>query len=465
MSKQTRPWLWVCAVPVLIEACINAPIVGLGGVSDPEDDGTADAGSDAGGVEPPALETVEFDNSGSVDPFAMKGDAVEAAGGNRTVEEAVGSIPLDNSSGSGGAAPMNDGGDPNGGGGSGGLTDAGALPCPSTLVSAPPATSSHGLTYDARKKLVLLVAGSTGPGGGFSQLHAFDTSRRSWARIDSTGPAPSARAVPGFAYDYVTGRSVLFGGTGEPGTPRDVWEWDWDQCQWLDRTPAVLPAEWPSFRWAPGMVYDYATERVIITTGIQNPTYQWETDPADASVYEWDSARGGFTVRPPLGTPPFDRGAAVVVSDPNRQLVYLFSGLRENESPSGTGDTSLYVWDGNRGTWSQRQPSPAPSPREFTPAYFDIAADRLVTVGGLWYGWLWTPEYWQYDPDGDAWTLVSQGEIYNRFWSPIAYDEENAVAIQFGGYFADPVYYGLGPTGPASDTRSFTGSTVTQLIP
>jgi hypothetical protein len=456
MNEQHHGAIVLAGVLALLEACINAPLVGLGALSDPEEDGAADAGADAAIIAP------GDPNTG--DPLSGQGGGLGGSAGPRISEGPVDAILVQNAGGSAGAPPIDEG-DMNDSGGSSTVADAGALPCPSTVVSSPAATNSHGLIYDARRKLVLLVAGSDGPGAGFSQLHAFDTSRQRWARIDATGPAPSARAVPGFAYDPTTGRSVLFGGTGEPGTPRDLWEWDWDQCQWVDRTPAALPPEWPSFRWAPGMVYDYATQHVIITTGIQNPTYQWETDPADATVYEWDSARGAFNVRPPAGTPPFDRGAAVVVSDPHRQLVYLFSGLRENESPSGTGDTTLYVWDGKAGSWSQRQPSPAPSAREFTPAYFDIGADRLVMTGGLWYGWLWTPEYWQYDPDANAWALLNQGSIYNRFWSPIAYDEENAIAIQFGGFLADPVYYGAGPSGPVGDTRSFAGASVTPLIP
>lgn len=336
--------------------------------------------------------------------------------------------------------------------------------CPMTPVTSAPPTSSHGLTYDARKKLVLLVTGSEGPGAGSSTLYAFDVTRRTWARIETRGPAPTARSVPGFAYDYSTGKSVLFGGTGEPGTPRDVWEFDWSQCGWQDRTPAELPLEWPSFRWGPGMTYDFATEHVIITTGIQNPTYQWETDPADASVYEWNSPSGTFTVRPPLGTPPFDRGAAVLVGDPIRRVVYLFAGLQENEVIDGPGDTNLYVWDGSNGTWSVRSPNPAPSARLFHAAYFDRVADRFVTTGGLWYGWLWTPEYWQYDPDADSWSLLHTDAAHNRFWSPTAYDEDNGVAVQFGGLLADPVYYGSGPSGPVGDTRLFaTGGAITTL--
>ena len=332
-----------------------------------------------------------------------------------------------------------------------GSTGAGA--CAFRTPATPPTSDGHGLIYHAARNSVLLLTGATRPGTGPAKLYelSLDGGSPTWYRWDQPfGPVPDSRFAPGFAYDYRTDRAVLFGGNADVPQPREVWEWD--GCKWLNRTPAWAPTAgwpappggvWPSSRWAPAMTYDWASERVILTTGIQNPTFQWETDPADATVYEWDSAAGVFVVRPPLGQPPTDRGASMAIGDRHRKLVYLITGLQENESPSGGWDTSLYVWNGAAGTWSRRTPTPAPSAREFASLYHDLVADRIVVTGGTWYGWLWTPDYWEYEPEANVFTLLATDPpVYaptsgfvemNRFWSPIAYHDLQQVAVQYGG--------------------------------
>jgi len=361
-----------------------------------------------------------------------------------------------------------------GGSGVGGFFPSGGAPAPASplfgagacgglvAVTSPPPSDAHGFVYDQRRGTYLLFTASTGAGGSAGPPGLYEMSVENgtptWHRFQQvTGPAPSPRFAPGFAYDYRTGRAVLFGGNGSgsgPAQPRDVWEWD--GCKWVDRTPAWAPTAawpaapggvWPSSRWAPSMTYDWASERVVLTTGIQNPTFQWETDPADATVYEWDSDAGVFVVRTPFGQPPTDRGGSTAIGDRNRKLVYLVTGLQENESPGGGWDQSLYVWNGASGTWTKRTALPAPSAREFASIYHDLVADRIVITGGVWYGWVWTPDYWQYNPDANAFSLLATDQglhmpapgfvEMNRFWSPITYDDGRRVAVQYGGRVAE----------------------------
>jgi len=310
-----------------------------------------------------------------------------------------------------------------------------------TPVPAPPMSYAHGLTYDAGRGVVLLL--------NEAGLYEFDVGKRSWSRIETTGPAPSPRFDPAFTHDYGTSRTVLFGGDDWSGQPTDVWEWD--GCAWIDRTPTPRPADWPTARWAPATTYDWATGHVIVTTGFQTHhndfRYAWESAAADATVFEWNSSVGNFIRRPAAGAPPSARGGAVAIGDRNRNRVYLFTGLQKDEIPNPPSwDTKVYVWNGANGTWSTRAPTPAPSPRAFAAGYHDLAADRIVVTGGLWYLWDWRPDLWQYDPGTN--TFVGSTDpvpAYNRFWSPAAYAEARAESIQFGGLATGPAVFQVTP--------------------
>jgi hypothetical protein len=205
-----------------------------------------------------------------------------------------------------------------GGSGVGGFFPSGGAPAPaspllgagacgvSVAVTSPPPSDAHGFVYDQRRGTYLLFTASTGAGGSAGPPGLYEMSVENgtptWHRFQQvTGPAPSPRFAPGFAYDYRTGRAVLFGGNGSapgPAQPRDVWEWD--GCKWVDRTPAWAPTAawpaapggvWPSSRWAPSMTYDWASERVVLTTGIHiesrgrgalGPRRPWRSGPRPA---------------------------------------------------------------------------------------------------------------------------------------------------------------------------------------
>ena len=339
------------------------------------------------------------------------------------------------------------------------VDDEGSPACAQrTPISSPPASSQHGMTYFKPRKETLLATID----GSSMVLYAFATSSRQWFHVDvdASKPIPPARNNPVFELDEATGKAVLFGGESS-GPLADLWEFD--GCGWLNRTPATLPSTWPSPRWAAASAFDPATRRVIITTGIEiaRSTWDWASGVADATVYEWQSDSGTFRVRPPTGAPPAPRGGAVAVGDPSRNVVLLASGLLAGNQ----GDSHMYRWDGASGAWAVSAPSPALTDRMFAGMYRDAVADRVVVTGGQFTGWLWKPDYYQYNPATDAFSVVGPDATYNRFWAPIAYDSDQNVAVQFGGYLADSEYYG--PTGPVaapSETRIIaSGGVVTTL--
>jgi len=356
---------------------------------------------------------------------------------------------------------------------------------PRTPVARPPSSSQHGLVYDIQRGVVLLQI--LAPDFNSAELYELNVGTGQWSHVNPNGPLPDPRTSAGFAYDRRTGKSVLFGGKSRTTgfTAHDVWEWD--GCGWTDRTPAALPATWPSARWAPATTYDFASQRVIMTSGFQADITNQTPDPApaDSTVFEWDSDVGTFVVRPPAGTPPWARGGAALIGDPFNQVVYLMGGSNTYGWQFIEADSGVYVWNGTAGSWSRREPTAHPVPPVYAPAwrllagaYFDVPARRAVITGGMWSSVEDRSSYAMYDPDTNAFSVIngplSNYEVYNRLWSPIAYDDVRNIAVQFGGVGAipmnDPGGYILkesdGLRGPFADTRYFlSGGQVVDRLP
>ena len=164
--------------------------------------------------------------------------------------------------------------------------------------------------------------------------------------VEQNNP-PTPRALHAFVYDPVTGRFVLFGGSGQ--TPLDdthVMELSGDTATWtaLDLNPR------PSPRYGMFYGFDDVTGRLYVFSGAQGYT---SLDPArDTWVLDvradppvWQLLSEGETTNPP------GRRNGTTVFDPTGPRLFVFGGTAD----AMTTEPGLWVLDleGGAGQWQQ----------------------------------------------------------------------------------------------------------------
>jgi hypothetical protein len=89
-------------------------------------------------------------------------------------------------------------------------------------TGGPTGRYAHGMVFDERSAVVLLYGGAAAHRGApLNDMWRWDGER--WTEIRMTGPTPGHRYQPVMVYDRARERTLLYGGSGNPG---DTWEWD-----------------------------------------------------------------------------------------------------------------------------------------------------------------------------------------------------------------------------------------------
>ncbi|MBM4062524.1 MAG: hypothetical protein FJ265_15715 [Planctomycetes bacterium] len=181
-------------------------------------------------------------------------------------------------------------------------------------ASAPPARSLHAMVFDAARSTVLLFGGVGAPFGELGDT--WEWNGANWVQRTSLH-APPPRSGAAMACDLVRQRVVLFGGSCFQYGP--CWRgdtWEWDGVDWIDRTqPWPVPA--PPPRWSHGMAYDAATARTLVLGGSDDPGhYHYD-------LWAWDGTNWSW-LQPAQQPPPrLGHGFAF---DPGTQRVLAFGG-------------------------------------------------------------------------------------------------------------------------------------------
>jgi hypothetical protein len=236
---------------------------------------------------------------------------------------------------------------------------------------------------------------------------------QAWLQRESSS-APPARTGHAMAFDEVTRRVVLFGGTAADGSLRnDTWEWDGNE--WSMRLPATQPAG----RTAHAMAYDAARQRVVCFGGnaIANLADTWLWDGLD------------WTLQTPAMTPP-GRSEHAMAYDRARGRVVLYGG-----APNDT-----WEWDGTN--WQQAPGSAGGPPVRYRHGMaYDPVRQRTVLHGGGHFVQIlpgvptFTPrtDTWEYD--GATWTQVVSsvvpGDLRHSF--AMAFDANRQRVVALGG--------------------------------
>jgi|SRR5688500_13962869 len=299
---------------------------------------------------------------------------------------------------------------------------------------APPARAHHALAYDPVTRRVLLTGGSTPRDSGrafefFNDLWAFDG--RHWVQLPASGDRLSGIRL---AFDARRARLVSWGGFD--GSPRgDLRVLEPDGWRTVGTHPDRRVSE-------PGMVYDTRRERLVAFGGSASHGHAY------GETWEHDGTRWH---RVDVTGPPA-RQAHVMVFDELRGRVVVFGGMgaapAQGERPPILGDT--WEYDGTRWT---RLDVAGPSPRLAPGATYDSQRGMIVIFGGsgssdfLGDTWGW---------NGKAWQRLSEAGPARRVMGQLAYDTGRDRVVLFGGRRGYP-------NGDLADTWEWDGTQWTRF--
>ncbi|MDX2148659.1 MAG: immunoglobulin domain-containing protein [Planctomycetota bacterium] len=271
-----------------------------------------------------------------------------------------------------------------------------------TQPGVPTPRRNPGVAFEASTGRTILFGGTGNGGALFNDTWSFDGF--SWTQVATTGPSP--REGANLTFDAARNRIVLFGGGTATGQSAETWEWD--GSAWSLRS-LVGPSE---RAWA-GLAFD-PVRNVSVLFGGSNST----TDLND--TWEWNGVT--WTLRATTG--PSRRSGTAMAWDPVRQSVLMFSG-GSNNVPVGR-DT----WEWNGSSWNLISNSTGPSARFFHSMITDTARNVLVLFGGKDSVNL-RSDVWEWD--GTAWTQRADGPMRRRFKQALSYDALRNRITLFGG--------------------------------
>ena len=203
-----------------------------------------------------------------------------------------------------------------------------------------------------------------------------------WTLLATTNsPPPRDGATVG--YNATSNRMIVFGGYNSFGAYNDVWvltnaDNSSGTPNWIQLGPITGGPPGPRYRAA--AAYDATHNVLIVTDGWNGCCYSdvWVLSNADGT-----GGTPAWTQLYPTGPAPSARYAHSIVYDPATNEIILFGGndgsVYDNEAwlmsnANGTGGTPA---------WSHLSPTGAPpSARGYHTAVYDVATNRMVVFGG-----------------------------------------------------------------------------------
>lgn len=229
--------------------------------------------------------------------------------------------------------------------------------------ASPPPRSRFAATWDLIRQRFVVFGGDAqyAGGGARGDTWEFDPSTATWTQLfRATSPSPRIHAR--MATDLITGRVLMFGGSGAGAAET----WSWDGTDWTLLSPATVPPA----RQQQGMTTDLFNGRIVMfggstgaASGVLGDTWTW--NGSDWSQVVTPTTPGGTGVR--NGKMTFDtvRGRHV-----------YFGGVR------GVGGFSNSAWEFDGADWRERLLSPAPAGRAGLGFSFVDALGTNVLFGG-----------------------------------------------------------------------------------
>lgn len=226
----------------------------------------------------------------------------------------------------------------------------------------PPAMATHAMSFDSKRKRVVLFGGSR---------ETWEWDGQAWTQVADTGP-PGVGGI-GMVYDAEREHTLLFGGFGDVGSGDGYHggSWQWDGTEWTQ-----ISESGPRARSHYAMVYDNARQRVVLFGG-------WSPEGVATRLYgdtwEWD----GASWEQVAAFGPSARVGHGMAFDAERSRVVLFGGsdtLGSATGPLVKARRDTWEWNGQR--WYQVR-NMGPSARVFHAVTFDLNRRRMLLFGGM----------------------------------------------------------------------------------
>jgi hypothetical protein len=245
--------------------------------------------------------------------------------------------------------------------------------------------------------------------------------------------SPPAGYGPSMVYDVATDQVLLYGGTDDRGASNQTWSWD--GANWTRLRPATTP---PS-GYGSVLVYDAGLEEVVLLPGrLGNPETTWAWNGSNWIKLHPDT-------EPPL------RAYSGDASETGSGVLVFGGGYQCGDLTCYRGDT--WSWDG--ANWDRLHPARGPGPRSGSPAANDPALGIVLFGGHGLHGYLNDTWTW----DGTDWTRASPS-VHPRARSGAAmvFDDALSAVLLFGGHT-----YFDGSFREFADLWAFDGTTWTPL--
>ncbi|HEX2170994.1 MAG TPA: kelch repeat-containing protein [Dehalococcoidia bacterium] len=261
------------------------------------------------------------------------------------------------------------------------------------LEAGPPARRDHSLTAVPAEG-ALYVFGGRSHGNPRDDLWVFDPQQGRWSEVPVTGARPPARYGHNALFDQAGRRLIVALGQAGSTFFNDVWAFDPATSIWRELGPDS--PDRPSVRYGSAGAYDRLGNRFFISHGFTNQGRFDDTWTFDLGAEVWSKV-------PTSGPVPIKRCLTRAAWDPAGRQLLLFGG-QADQSPF-LGD--FWALDPDKGTWIEKRPAVAPSPRTFYGASFDEAARRWYLIGGNTAAGP-VGDGWVYDVAGDTWTRLAE---------------------------------------------------------
>lgn len=280
---------------------------------------------------------------------------------------------------------------------------------------SPPARYGHAMVYDIAHGQVVLFGGVNDSYLG--DTWTYDPGTNAWAN-QSPSYSPPARYEHAMAFDSARGKVVMFGGYAGATLYNDTWAYDPGANTWTN----ISTSSAPSPRYFHAMAYDGASDKVVLFGGYHGIL------PAMGDTWAFNPGSNTWTEMSPP-TAPAGRYSHTMACDSRGGGVVIFGGYL------GTwpllGDTWRYNY--TSGTWTDRNPSGAPSARYEQTMAYDSLRGLMVMFGGL--NSTYMADTWTYDPGANDWTDRAPATApAARCDHAMAYDSAHDKVVLFGGF-------------------------------
>jgi len=277
----------------------------------------------------------------------------------------------------------------------------------------PAAREHHAMAYDSDNGITVAFGGVPFSGSAFSDTWEWNGS--AWTAGALIGPNPGTLFNARMAYDRVSKKIVLFGGTGIAGSTSNsskTWEYDTATKRWTFKTSFG-----PLRRSAHAMAFDPKRGSIILYGGIGDSAVFGDT-------WEW---KGGVWSQLTVAGPP-NRGYHQMTLDSSTNTIVLFGG---DNFGALRGDT--WEWNGaGSGTWTQRSTT-GPVARYYHAMAPAADCGRVMLFGGLDHVNLHMSDFWEWNGALGAWTQLSATGPSGRISAGMVYHAATKNVLLFGG--------------------------------